>query len=336
MPNHQRFQQYLFGWEDPDTMREYRQTHRSMAMTDKTMSLTDAVRGFVKPGAYMVFGGLGSVRNPMAAVYEIIRQNIGGFTIGTKGSQHDWQLLAAAGLVASLEVSYGFADEIRGLSMPARRAVENGTIRVLSEYTNAAFQWRFKAAMMGLPFLPTRSALGTATVAHSGMVEITDPFSGKPIGLLPACYPDVAIIHVHRADAYGNAQIDGNVAEDIEVAHASKRVIITTERLVDHALIRERPERTTIPYFVVDAVVEMPFGAHPNNMPYLYSYDEDQWQRWLDASLTEAGVAAYFERFVRHHDHWAYLEEVGGLKRLRILERIEQGLEPYPPVARRR
>lgn len=327
----------LYGWEHPDKMRAYRLKHKSFAKKDKVITLQEAVARGVKQGDYIVFGGMGSVRNPIAAVHEVIRQKTGDLTIGTKGSQHDWQLLAAAGNITKAEVSYGFADEVRGLARPARSAVESGRLKVLSETTNAGFQWRFTAAMKGLSFYPTRSSLGTDTLQYSGSKTIIDPFTNEQVELLPACYPDVAVIHVHRADRYGNCQIDGNIAEDVEIAHAAKFVLVTAEEIVHDEVIQSDPALTKIPYFVVDAVVETPYGSHPNQVPGLYSFDEDHWQEWLDASVTDEQVDAYLEKYVYgSEDHYEYLEKVGGLRTLRELEKIEHKLVPYPKVAKRR
>lgn len=331
------FSSKLYGWEHPDKMREFRKNHKSLVKKDKTTTLKEAVARGVKEGDYIVFGGMGSVRNPIAAVHEIIRQKTGDLTIGTKGSQHDWQLLAAAGNITKAEVSYGFADEVRGLSLPTRRAVESGRLKVLSETTNAGFQWRFTAAMKGLSFYPTRSSLGTDTLHYSGSKTIIDPFTNEPVELLPACYPDIAVIHVHRADKYGNCQIEGNIAEDIELAHAAKFVIVTAEEIVHDEVFSSRPDITKIPYFVVDAVVEVPYGSHPNQVPRLYSFDEDHWQIWLDASVSEEGVEKYLQEYVYgSKDHFEYLEKIGGVRVLRQLEKIENKLAPYPKVAKRR
>lgn len=327
----------LFGWEHPDKIREFRKNNKSLVKKDKRATLQEAVARGVKEGDYIVFGGMGSVRNPIAAVHEIIRQKTGNLTIGTKGSQHDWQLLAAAGNITKAEVSYGFADEVRGLSLPTRRAVESGRLKVLSETTNAGFQWRFTAAMKGLSFYPTRSSLGTDTLHYSGSKTITDPFTNEKVELLPACYPDVAVIHVHRADQYGNCQIDGNVTEDIELAHAAKFVLVTAEEIVHDEVFSSRPDLTKIPYFVVDAVVEVPYGSHPNQVPSLYSFDEDHWQIWLDASISDEGVETYLQEYVYgSYDHYEYLEKIGGVRVLKQLEKIEKKLAPYPKVAKRR
>lgn len=327
---------YLYGWASTDEIREYRRNNKSTKKIDKRVTLKEAVSCGVNKRDYIVFSGMGSVRNPMAAVYEIIRQNIGDITVAAKGSQHDWQLLAAAGLITKAEIAYGFGDEIRGLCPASRRAVKNGTLEILSEMTNAGFQWRFSAAARGIPFFPSRTALGTDTLHYSGAKVIEDPFSGEKINLLPACYPDVAIIHVHRADKYGNCQIDGNITLDVELAHAAKKVIITAEKIVSDEEIQKRPDLTKIPYFVVDAVVEVPYGSHPNQVPYQYSFDEDQWMEWLKASATDEGVEEYLDQYIRStKDHYEYLEKVGGLRKLRELENIENGTLPHPTVSTR-
>ena len=129
--------------------------------------------------------------------------------------------------------------------------------------------------MMGIPFIPSRNMLGTDTLKHSACKVVEDPWSGKPVCLIPAAQPDVAMFHVPRCDIYGNAQIDGIIVEDFELARAARRVIITTEEIVEEAVIRNEPSRTMIPFYVVDAVCEVPHGAHPTLMPYLYFFDED-------------------------------------------------------------
>ncbi len=326
----------LYGWLHPDDMRAYRLKHKSMVKKDKLTTLSEAIKKGVKKDDYLVLGGFGAVRNPMAAVYEIIRQDIKDLTLGGKASQNDANVLIASGNITQIEVAYAFADEIRGLSRPARAAVESGRLKVLSEMTNAGFQWRFTAAMKGLSFYPTRTSLGTDTLHYSGSKTITDPFTNEPIELLPACHPDVAIIHVHRADKYGNCQIDGNVMIDVEIAHAAKHVIVTAEEIVHEEVISNDPALTKIPFFVVDSLVEVPFGSHPNQVPGLYSFDEDQWQIWLDASLEDDDITDYLNTYVHEtNDHYDYLEKIGGVKVLHELKKIEKGLSPYPKVARR-
>ena len=124
---------------------------------------------------------------------------------------------------------------------------------------------------MGVPFLPTRSLLGSDILRTSDAREFTCPFTGEALCLVPALVPDVALIHVHRADAYGNAQIDGPPHMDADLAAAADKVILTTERLVTSDEIAATADRTVIPHFLVDAVVEVPFGAFPHECHGLYS-----------------------------------------------------------------
>ena len=171
--------------------------------------------------------------------------------------------------------------------------------------------------------------LGSDTLSHSSCKVIRDPWSSKPVCLIPAAYPDVAMFHVHRCDAYGNAQIDGIMIEDYELARAARRVIITTDRIVDLAEIQNEPSRTVIPYYLVDAVCEVPFGAHPTNMPYLYFFDEEHIAEWLDLSQTPEGVTQYLERYVFGvPDFEAYLDLVGGVRKLNYLRRVEKLQSP--------
>jgi 3-oxoacid CoA-transferase subunit A/glutaconate CoA-transferase subunit A len=194
----------------------------------------------------------------------------------------------------------------------------------VAETTNAGYQWRFLAAMMGIPFIPSRNLLGTDTLKRSSAKVVQDPWSGKPICLLPACYPDVTFIHVPRCDRFGNAQIDGTIIEDFELARAARRVVITTEEIVPEERIRSEPWRTAIPFYLVDAVVEVPFGVHPCQMPLLYYFDEDHIRLWLERSRTAQGAAEYFEEYVFGVDDFeGYLEKIGGRKRLEHLRKVE-------------
>jgi len=241
-----------------------------------------------------------------------------------KTAVHDIDILIGAGCVSKVEAGYSFGHELRGLSPASRRAVEQGRVKVAAEISNAGFQWRFRAAAMGIPFIPTRVMLGTDTFAYSSAVSVRDPFSGKPVCLLPACYPDVGIIHVHRCDKYGNAQIDGIAVEDLELARAARRLIITTEQIIPKERIEKEPWRTSIPFLVVDAVVHVAYGCHPGNMPYLYYFDEDHMAEWLRLSRTDEGTSEYLEKYVFGVDDFkGYLERIGGAKKLRYLRDLE-------------
>ena len=314
----------LIGWHDPDEQREWVAEHKSRALKDKRTTLRQAITEYVTDGALVACGGFGHIRVSMAAVYEIVRQRKRELTFCGKTAVHDSDILIAAGCVSRIEVAYAFGHELRGLSPASRRAVERGRCQVVAEISNAGYQWRFLAAAMGLPFIPTRMMLGTDTLAHSSARVVEDPFSGKPVALLPACYPDVVLMHVHRCDRYGNAQIDGIVIEDFELARAARRLIVTTEEIVDEEVIRSQPWRTLIPYYLVDAVVEVRYGAHPTLMPGRYYFDEEHIRKWLKLSTTDEGVAEYFDKYVYGvEDHAVYLELIGGEAQMEHLRQVE-------------
>lgn len=319
----------LVGWYDPDDNREWVRQNKSRDLKDKRMSVAEAVAKYVPDGALLALGGFGHVRVSMAAVYEIIRQRKRDLVLAAKTAVYDADVLIGSGCVTRTEVAYAFGHELRGLAPAGRRAVESGQCKVVAELSNAAYQWRFLAAAMGLPFIPSRNLLGTDTFNHSSAKVVKDPYSGKPICLLPACFPDVVFIHVPRCDMYGNAQIDGTTIEDYELARAARRLILTTEEVVPESVIREQPWRTTIPFFLVDAVVEVPYGSHPCQMPLMYFFDEELYAEWLRMSKSPEGTQEYFDKYVYGvKDFSEYLERVGGAQRLEHLKKIEQLREP--------
>jgi len=327
----------LLGWMDPDEARRWMAEKKSRGLEDKRMPLREAVERFTRDGDYFALGGFGHIRFSMAAIYEMIRQGRRHLAMAAKTAVHDIDVLVASGVVDQVECAYSFGHELRGLSPAGRRAVEGGRVKVVAEISNAGFQWRFKAAAMGLPFMPARVMLGTDTLKLSSAKVVEDPFTGKPICLLPACYPDFAFIHVHRCDRYGNAQIDGITIEDSDLARAAKRLILTTEKVVPEEEIRRQPDRTVIPHFLVDAVCEVPYGSHPGNMPGLYYSDEEHMAEWLTLSRTDEGVEEYLERYVLSvEDFSEYIELVGGEEKMAYLRHLEALEAPLrAPWARR-
>ena len=315
----------LIGWHDPDEQRQWVRDNKSREAKDKLMTVAQAVEQFVRDGDFMAIGGFGHIRVPMSIIYELVRQGRSDLTIAGKTAVHDIDVLIGAGCVSRVEVAYSFGHELRGLSPAGRRAVESGECTVVAETSNAGFQWRFLAGAMGIPFIPARTLLGTDTFEKSSAKVVRDPWSGKPVCLLPASNPDVALFHVPRCDRYGNAQIDGIIIEDFELSRAARRVIVTAEEIVDEEVIRASPDRTVIPFFLVDAVCEVPFGAHPCQMPYLYFFDEDHIKEWMTSASTEEGTRRYFDEYVHGvRDFEEYLERVGGVRKLTYLKRVER------------
>ncbi|HKA08197.1 MAG TPA: CoA-transferase [Gemmataceae bacterium] len=318
----------LFTNPDPDAAREVFAA-QPRALTDKRMTVRDAVSKYVRDGDYLAIGGFGVNRIPTAVVHEIVRQKLQNLSFAGHTSTHDFQLLCAGNLtgrgqlLARVDVAYVVGLEARGLSPHARRVLESGTVEVC-EWTNYALAVRLQAAAMGVPFLPSRTTLGTDTLANSAAKVITCPYTGRPLVALPALYPDVAAIHVHEADIYGNCRIRGVTVADLELARAAKRLIITCERLIPHDEFRRKPDRTAIPFFCVGAVCEVPYGSFPGNMPGEYFSDEAHLRTWLTVEKDLEG----FKRFLDDHifnvaDFDGYLAKCGGLPRLRELRAQE-------------
>jgi acyl CoA:acetate/3-ketoacid CoA transferase alpha subunit len=295
---------------DLNAFREWNHTQKPKALIDKRMTESEAISNFLKDDYYIGIELYGTVRAPMSLTREIIRQGYKRLRCAGQGV-FESELLAAANTIKKLDWTYiGF--EVYGLSNSARRSVESGYVQKVVEWSNAALSWRFKAAAMGVPFLPTRVMLGTDTYKFSAAKVVECPFTGEKLCLLPALILDVGFIHVHRADKYGNCQIDGISGFSAEMARASKRLIISAEEIVDEDIIRSQPDRTIIPYYLVDAVVEAPFGSHPGEMTGLYERDEDHIRNYARDSSNIEKTKKYLDKWIYNvKDHKEYLKLVG-------------------------
>jgi len=263
------------------------------------------------------------VRIASALLHEIVRQRKKRLGLSGHTATHDFQILAAGRCFDRCDIAYVVGLEMRGLSPNARRVMESGEVEV-TEWTNATLDWRYKAAAMGVPFLPARSMLGTDVFKYSAAKEIICPFTGQKLLAVPALYPDVGIIHVHRADVYGNAQIDGIAIADYDVARACKHLIISTERLVSTDEIRQDPSRTLAPFWLVDAVCHVPFGGYPGNMPYEYYSDEAHLAEWLEAEKDEETLKVFVNQYIYGAKSFEeYLELKGGAQRMAELRALE-------------
>jgi len=312
----------LFCDPDPDKARAFFKT-KERGLVNKVTTVKDAVRELVRDSDYLAVGGFGHVRIPTAVLYEIIRQKKRDLGMAGHTSIYDSDILASAGCLNRCDISYVVGYEIRGLSASARRAFESNKIKK-TDWSNSALAWRFYAGAAGLSFVPSRNMLGTDTFKRSAAKTIRCPFTGKKFAALPALYPDVGIIHVHRADIYGNCQIDGILISDPYLARASKRVIISAEKLIPNEEIRKNPQMTTIPYWCVDAVIEEPFGSHPGNMPGEYWFDEDFFRMYLETVKTEEGTQKFLDDYIYNVENFeGYLEKIGGLRKMTELRNLE-------------
>ncbi|MCX5844071.1 MAG: CoA transferase subunit A, partial [Deltaproteobacteria bacterium] len=269
----------IFTDPDADKAREFFRT-KNRKLESKLMSVKEAVEKFVHDGDYLTLGGFGANRAPIAAAHEIVRQGRKNMGFAGHTSTHDFQILCAGEVFDKVDVAYIVGLEARGLSPNARRYMESGKVEV-SEWTNYSLSVRFKAGAAGVSFYPSRNIMGTDTFKFSGAKIIECPFTGTKYAAMPALYPDVSVIHVHESDIYGNCRARGIIVSDFDVARASKRLIITTERLISNDEIRRDPSLTDIPYWCVDAVCEVPYGAYPGNMYQEYFSDEEHIREWL-------------------------------------------------------
>jgi glutaconate CoA-transferase subunit A len=187
----------------------------------------------------------------------------------------------------------------------------------VEEYTEHQFLTRMQAAAKGLSFGVTRSGYGSQLVeTHPDITKVIDcPFTGEKVIAVRALEPDVAILHAHRADQYGNIQFFPKaIWTDVDVfPRAARKVIVTVEEIVDTDEIRRTPLHTGIPYFKVDAVVELPFGAHPCSLFPQYSFDRQFFTDYASESRTTEGTKKFLDKYVfGPKSHAEYLQLAGG------------------------
>ena len=298
---------------------------------DKTMPLAKAIRQYVKNGAHISIGGFTLNRNPMAAVYEIIRQKIRDLHLYAHSNGTGLDELVGAGCISKLEIAYGGNGKAAPTCIRFARAIQNNEI-LFEDYSNYMMSLRFMAGAMGLPFLPTLSGLGSDMLTKWGFSEslrrsdskivdrklavMDNPFGdwtgAKKVVLVPAINPDVTIIHVQRADAMGTCSIQGLAFADVEQAKASRHVIVTCENLVQKEELRKNPDLNQIPFIHVSAVCHVPFGGYPTAVYGHYDYDSHFLRQFARAAKHQEAFKTYQKQFIFGvSDHEKFLEKVG-------------------------
>ncbi|PYO17879.1 MAG: CoA synthetase, partial [Candidatus Rokuibacteriota bacterium] len=245
---------------------------------EKLTSLEDAVAR-IKDGDHVAVGGCLFSRTPMALVRELLRERRRGLTLSRNLTCTEGEFLMVAGAVERIVTAWMSIGLPWGVSKILRHFVESGRV-ALEEWSHLALGLRFRAAAMGVPFLPALTMLGSDLMAVGGMKSLQDPYTGETLAAVPALFPDVALLHVHRADVFGNCQIDGYPHMDADIARAATTVLVTTEEVVTEEAIRRHPERTVIPGFAVDALVLVPFGSFPHECYGLYEADFDHFAEY--------------------------------------------------------
>ena len=294
---------------DMDSFREHNR-HKSKSLINKTMTEEEAIDRFVNDGDYLGFELYGTVRCPVSLTRALVRSGKKDFRVAGQGV-YELDLLFARDLVREIDFTY-IGLEVYGVSQLLRRRVESGSVSNIVEWSNACLTWRFKAASMGVPFVPTQCMLGTDTIKKSSAKVIECPFTGKKVALLPALVLDVGFIHVNRADIHGNCQIDGISGFAFEMARACKYLIISTEQIVETEEIREHPDRTIIPYYLVDAVVHAPYGSWPGEMNGLYERDETHYKMFIEKQQSPDATDEYMKEWVLDiPNHKSLIEKIG-------------------------
>ena len=311
-----------FHFIDPDDFREFVRDKKTRDWKDKLMDEKEAIKKFVKDGDYLAYDFSSLTRGPQSLIREVIRQRKKKLWICAKFTLLESALLAGGGCVEKIDVGFlGFGEYIA-------RKVESGEVKVY-DWSNGSITYRLLAGAMGIPFIPARDLLGTDTFKKSGAIAIRDPFTNKPVALLPALNPDVALIHVQEADIYGNARVYGPTVATLETAMASKRVIISAERIVETIEFRKEPNMTIIPYYLVDAVVHAPFGAYPGGTQGYYEMDAEHYMK-VSSIKTEEEMQKYLEEYVYSVDsHEEFLEKRVGMRKLKELVRKAEILEGF-------
>ena len=264
-------------------------------MIDKQTTLTSAI-AFVQDGDRVALGGNTLHRGPGAAVHELVRQEKRGLEVVKTAGAYDIDLLCAAGCAAAISAGFVGYETPFGMAQAYRHAVETGAVEA-KEHACATVIAGLRAAIQGVPFMPVAGLQGSELPAARGFAELADPYTGQQVYVIPALMPDVAIIHVQEADAQGNGRIIGTRFEDVLMAQAARRVILTAERIVDGCAFEVAPESVTIPGFLVEAVVEGPRGAWPFSCTPDYSYDAGYLANWT-AVARDPGAA---RRFIMEH-----------------------------------
>ena len=311
-----------YRFEHPDDFRRFVRDEKSRKAEPKLRSAKEAVSAFVADGDYIVYDFSSLTRGPQALIREVIRQRKKDLWVCAEFTLHESALLVGAGCATRIDVGFlGYGSYIG-------QAVCDGRVRVY-DWTNGGLALRLLAGARGVPFLPTRDLLGSDHMAVSAAKVVEDPYTGLPVAVVPALNPDVAFLHVHQADVYGDARIFGTNLFALEAAMASRRVIVSAEEIIDHDEFRKDPIRTTIPYFLVDAVVHAPFGAYPGAMPARYEIDLPHVDM-LNGIRDDGQMQKYLHETVYSvADHEEFLDKRVGARRMAELRRAATIMEGY-------
>jgi glutaconate CoA-transferase subunit A len=301
---------------------------KNRGLREKVMSLAEAVK-LISDGDHVAAGGCHYSRTPMAAVWEMIRQKKTGLTYSRSIASGDGDLLLVAGAVQRVITSWFSPGVTWGVSRVMREYTER-KLAVYEEWSHMTLGLRYRAGAMGIPFIPARALLGSDLAGRLPDLKVMDcPYTGDKLALIPALNPDVAILHTQRCDPYGNVQSEGLPFMDQDIALAANKVIVTTERIVSNEQVRRSPDRTKIPFFCVDAVVEVPYGCLPHECYGEYEPDFVSMDKYVKLMMAKGseGVREYLDKYVYGVESWDDYLELLGVKN--ILRATMKGREVH-------
>ena len=286
-------------------------------MNNKLISLSEAISNYISDGDTVYAAGFTHLI-PFAAGHEIIRQGKKNLTLARATPDLIYDMMVAAGCAKKVIFSYMGNPGVGSLRI-VRSAIEKGELE-WDEYSHFGMITRLQAGASGLPFLPMNQTGATSLEeSNPNIKRIPDPYGGKEVIVVPALNPDVAIVHVQRADVNGNAHLWGIIGEQKEAAFAAKKVILTAEEIVDEAVIRSDPNRTMIPGIVVSAVCHVPLACHPSYAQGYYDRDNEFYLGWDNVSASVESVKAWLDEWVYGvKDHEEYLQNLGSETRERL------------------
>ena len=283
-------------------------------MERKIFSTKEAVSRFVEDGDSIAMGTALETAIPFAIGHEIIRQGKKDLTLVGPISDMFFDQLIGSGCVKKIVAAW-VGNVIMGVGYNMRRAVEVGVPRKIEveDHTNFTISLALHAGAIGIPFIPTKSLLGTGMMSgEHPFKEMECPYTNERLALVPAMKPDVAIVQAQRADEEGNTHFWGGSGVTKEAALAARKVMVVVEEVVSRKVIRRDPNRTLIPGFLVDAVIPEPWGAHPSPIPGYYNRDHEQYITYHNASRDRDGYLNWLDQWVLGvKDRKEYLKLMG-------------------------
>jgi glutaconate CoA-transferase subunit A len=315
---------------------------KTNSIEPKIMSPKEAVERFVPDGAMVGLGGFTVSRNPMVIAREIIRQKRKNLHLVVHSQGQSFDLMIGAGCVARAELAYGGLGRFAPTGIRFRKEVGAGRLLV-EDYSNMQMSLRFLAGSLHLPFMPCKTGFesdvvlqdrfgpelrGQGKIPNKKLVLSQDPFSPEndPVVLLPALNPDVVILHAQHVGSDGTVRIKGLTFLDLEQARAAERLIVSCEEIVPAQSLRQDPDQNSLPHFLVDAIVPVPYGAHPTACFGFYDYDPIHLNLYKELAADDDTFQQYLDKWVfGPKNHQEYLDLAGGNNLIRIRANTKLG-----------